>query len=464
MQAHTSLRQDRRPRVLAHVDMDAYFVEVELLERPELRGRRLIVAQDSGRSVVLSASYQARADGVRSAMPLAQARHLSPQALVLPPHPARYRQMSERIMEYFSTVTDSVEQVSVDEAFLDLTGARRRLGTPEEMGARIRREVRQAFGLPCTVGIADRKFIAKIASTRAKPDGLLVVPPARRLQFLHSLPVRALWGVGGRTSSVLEELGITTVRQLAETPEELLRRRLGVAGAQLRRLAWGEDDRGVLTHREEKSIGAEETFAEDVSSTDTLHEEILRLSHRIAARLRAAGLSAQGVSLKLRYRDFETLTRSTTLTHPTQSALTIRSRAGVLLDRLGTRTQPVRLIGVRAERLSSEGGALQLSFDRAETNWIEAENALDAVARRFPCASVGPASLLRPGSEVAAEATEEGEDPCGAEEESAERTSGAAAGGRARSGLSGAGPSEPSRGGRGEADIRGESSSDLDGT
>lgn len=408
MQAQRTRQPERTPRVLAHVDMDAYFVEVELLDRPELRGRKLIVAQDSGRSVVLSASYEARADGVRSAMPLARARQLSPQALVLAPHQSRYREISQEIMTYFSTVTDTVEQLSVDEAFLDLTGARRRLGSPAEIGARIRREIREIFGLPCTVGIADRKFIAKIASTRAKPDGMLVVPPARRLEFLHSLPVRALWGVGGRTAEVLEGLGVTTVRQLAETPEDLLRRRLGVAGAQLRRLAWGDDEREVETQREEKSIGAEETFAEDVSSTETLHEEILRLSHRIAARLRAAGLSAQGVSLKLRYRDFETLTRSTTLTHPTQSALTIRTRAAGLLDRLGARPQPVRLIGVRAERLSREGGALQLSFDRAETNWIDAENVLDAVARRFPGAAVGPASLLRPEGHGSEEGTSQG--------------------------------------------------------
>ncbi|GAA1170885.1 DNA polymerase IV [Nesterenkonia xinjiangensis] len=395
MHEGTPSRQDRRPRILAHVDMDAYFVEVELLERPELRGRKLIVAQDSGRSVVLSASYEARADGVRSAMPLGRARQLSPRALILPPHPLRYREFSLRIMEYFGTVTDAVEQLSVDEAFLDLTGARRRLGTPEEIGRTIRREVREQFGLPCTVGIADRKFIAKIASTRAKPDGLLVVPPSQRLDFLHSLPVRALWGVGGTTAAALEQLGISTVRQLAETPEDLLRRRFGVTGSHLRRLAWGDDERTVQPHREEKSIGAEETFAQDVSSTAELHEEILRLSHRIAARLRAAGMSAQGISLKLRYRDFETLTRSATLTHPTQSALTIRSRAAVLLDRLGPRAQPVRLIGIRAERLHHDGGALQLSFDRAETNWIDAENVLDAVARRFPSAAVGPASLLR---------------------------------------------------------------------
>lgn len=381
-------------RVIAHVDMDAYFVEVELLERPELRGRKLIVAQESGRSVVLSASYEARADGVRSAMPLARARRLSPEALVLPPHQGRYREISASIMAFFGEVTDAVEQLSVDEAFLDITGARRRLGDPEEIGRHLRAETRARFGLPCSVGIADRKFIAKIASTRAKPDGLLLVPPRRRLAFLHSLPVRALWGVGAKTAEALERLGITTVEQLAETPAEMLRARFGAIGDQLHALARGEDDRGVQTSREEKSLGAEETFAEDVDSRQELLAELLRLSHRVASRLRAGGHAAGRVGLKLRYRDFETLTRSVTLRHSTQSALVLHRQAAGLLDGLGVLAQPVRLIGLRAEALSGDDAGLQLSFDRTETNWIDAEEALDAVAARYP-GGVAPASLLR---------------------------------------------------------------------
>lgn len=390
-------------RVLAHADMDAYYVEVELLRRPELRGRKIIVAQDSRRSVVLSASYEARADGVRSAMPLSQARQLSPHALVLEPTMHRYREISAQIMAYFATLTDRVEQLSVDEAFLDLTGAQRRLGSPEQIGHMIRRDIREQFGLPVTVGIADRKFIAKIASTRAKPDGLLLVPPPRRVEFLHTLPVRALWGVGAKTAAALEGLGITTVEQLAHTPADALRRRFGVHGEQLHRLAWGEDGRDVEIERAEKSIGAEETFAEDIEAEKVLREELLRLSHKVAGRLRASSVTAQGVALKLRYRDFETRTRSATLRHPTHSGLTLYSTAVSLLERMGERPQPVRLIGVRAERLQQDAGALQLSFDRTETNWVDAENAVDAVARRFPGASVAPASLLsrepRPGIE-----------------------------------------------------------------
>ncbi len=228
----------------------------------------------------------------------------------------------------------------MDEAFLDLTGARRRLGPPERIGTMIRKDIRERFGLPVTVGIADRKFIAKIASTRAKPDGLLLVPPHRRIGFLHSLPVRALWGVGGKTAAALEEFGITTVEQLAHTPVEALRRRLGVNGEHLHRLSWGQDDRGVETERIEKSIGAEETFAEDVYSEKALREELLRLSHKVAGRMRQAGVTAQGVALKLRYRDFETHTRSATLTHPTHSALALYAKAVALLERMGERPQP----------------------------------------------------------------------------------------------------------------------------
>ncbi|WP_044492993.1 DNA polymerase IV [Nesterenkonia massiliensis] len=382
-----------RPRIIAHVDMDAFYVEAELLNKPELRGRKIIVAGE-GRSVVLSASYEARADGVRSAMPLSRALQLSPHATVLPPQMHRYRELSVGIMAYFDTITDTKEQLSVDEAFLDLTGARRRLGQPQQIGERIRADIRAQFGLPATVGIADRKFIAKIASTRAKPDGLLLVPPAQRLRFLHSLKVEALWGVGDKTAQALHAQGIHTVEQLAQTPRESLKRRFGVTGEHLHDLAWGNDPREVVPQREEKSIGAEETFARDIDSDAELTRELLRLGHRVAARLRQAQLNARGVSLKLRYQDFSTLTRSATLEHPTQSAQVLTQTAVRLLQGLGERPQPVRLIGLRAERLQRDDGALQLSFDTRAAEWLDAERAIDAVAQRFPDLPVAPASLL----------------------------------------------------------------------
>lgn len=375
--------------------MDAFYVEAELLEAPELRGRKIIVAGE-GRSVVLSASYQARADGVSSAMPLSRARRLSPEAVVLPPQMHRYRKLSADIMNYFDTLTHRKEQLSVDEAFLDLSGARRRLGEPWQMGQLIRAQIREKVGLPATVGIADRKFIAKIASTRAKPDGLLVVPPARRLEFLHSLEAKQLWGVGAKTVQVLASMGLRMVKDIAETPKEALAHRLGAVGAHLHDLAWGIDPREVEPQRVEKSIGAEETFAEDLTEDSELNKELLRLAHKVAARLRAAGLSASGVSLKLRWRDFSVLTRSATLTHPTQSAPDLYRQAVRLLQNLGPRRQPVRLIGIRAERLSGADGSLQLSFDAQEDEWLSAQRTADAVAGKFPSASLRPATLLEP--------------------------------------------------------------------
>jgi DNA polymerase IV len=375
--------------------MDAFYVEAELLDKPELRGRKVIVAGE-GRSVVLSASYPARADGVRSAMPLTRACRLSPESVVLPPQMHRYRRLSAEIMGYFDSLTHRKEQLSVDEAFLDLTGSRRRLGAPEEMGQLIRSGLRERVGLPASVGIADRKFISKIASTRAKPDGLLVVPPHRRLEFLHSLEANQLWGVGEKTAEVLAHMGLRTVRQIAETPRDVLVHRFGAVGNHLHDLAWGTDPRQVEPHRSEKSIGAEETFEADLSNDAELKRELLRLAHRVAARLRAAGLSASGVSLKLRWRDFSSLTRSASLPHPTQSAPELHRHSVRLMAGLGPRKQPVRLIGIRAERLTGADGSLQLSFDAHDDDWQAAQRALDDVAGKFPQAALRPATLLDP--------------------------------------------------------------------
>lgn len=375
--------------------MDAFYVEAELLDAPQLRGRKIIVAGE-GRSVVLSASYQARADGVSSAMPLSRARRLSPEAVVLPPQMHRYRELSAQIMNYFDTLTHRKEQLSVDEAFLDLSGARRRLGEPWQMGQLIRDQIREKVGLPATVGIADRKFIAKIASTRAKPDGLMVVPPARRLEFLHSLEAKQLWGVGGKTAQVLASMGLHTVKDIAQTPQGVLTHRLGAVGSHLYDLAWGIDPREVEPQRVEKSIGAEETFAEDLTEESALTKELLRLAHKVATRLRAAGLSASGVSLKLRWKDFSVVTRSATVVHPTQSAPEIYRQSLHLLESLSPRRQPVRLMGIRAERLSGEDGSLQLSFDAQEDEWLSAQRTVDAVAEKFPGASLRPATLLEP--------------------------------------------------------------------
>ncbi|TDK24267.1 DNA polymerase IV [Arthrobacter crusticola] len=383
--------------------MDAFYVSVELMSRPELRGVPVIVGSPSGRSVVLSASYEARRFGVRSAMPMAVAMRRCPSAVVLEPHHDRYAEVSAAVMEIFRSVTPLVEQLSVDEAFLDVAGATRRLGHPREIGEQIRAEISRSLGITASVGAATTKFVAKIASTQAKPNGLLLVPGSDTVSFLHAQPVSVLWGVGAKTQETLARLGIRTVEDLASTPVSALTKLLGTSGRHVHELAWGRDPRKVVVSRAEKSIGAEETFAQDVTDTAVLHRELLRLAHRTATRLRAAGLSAQGVSLKLRYADFSTLTRSKKLAEPVDSAHALYGAATALLSALGERPLAVRLIGLRAEQLGSGGaGAHQMTIDRQDDNWRTAEVALDAVNRKFGAAGVRPAGLLGPPAPRAA--------------------------------------------------------------
>ncbi len=378
--------------------MDAFFVSVELLDAPHFRGVPVIVGSDSSRSVVLSGSYEARAFGIKSAMPMAVARRLCPQAVIIEPHQDKYRQMSGRVMEIFAQVTDLVEPLSVDEAFLDVKGAIRRLGPPEEIGQLIRQRVESELGITASVGIASSKFVAKIASTRAKPDGLLVIPKDETLPYLHSLPVSALWGVGAKTGQALARLGISTIGDVAQTPAATLKRALGATGEHVDQLAWGHDDRPVTPVRVEKSIGAEETFDVDIDSDQVLRTELLRLSHRTASRLRVAGLQTRSVSIKIRYADFSTLTRYKKLPEPSDGAQLIYAAAESLLTALGPRPMSVRLVGMRAESLEeSNGGADQLTIDRRDDNWRAAEAALDKVNRKYGQDNVQPARLLPRG-------------------------------------------------------------------
>ncbi|MFD5278952.1 DNA polymerase IV [Pseudarthrobacter sp. NPDC058362] len=381
-----------------HVDMDAFFVSVELRTRPELRGRPVIVGFPADRSVVLSASYEARAFGVKSAMPMAVAYRLCPQAVVIEPRHSLYYDVSRQLMKIFESVTELVEPLSVDEAFLDVSGALRRLGPPQAIGELIRRRVASELDITASVGIAESKFVAKIASTRCKPDGLLMITPDETVPYLHSLPVGALWGVGARTGEVLARMGIRTVADVAATPVSTLRKILGAAGEHVHNLSWGIDPRAVTPVRTEKSIGAEETFSVDTADDALLHRELLRLSHRTAGRLRAAGMVARTIALKLRFADFSTITRSRTVQTPVDSAQLIYAVAVQLLGSVGERSQTVRLVGVRAEQLEeSATTSLQLSFDRRDENWRAAEKALDQVTRKFGSKSVLPARLMEPG-------------------------------------------------------------------
>jgi len=379
-----------------HVDMDAFYASVELIGRPELRGLPVIVSGGGTRGVVLSATYEARRFGVHSAMPMGRARRLCPQGVVIEPDHHRYAEVSRGVMEIFRSITPLVEPLSLDEAFLDVSGAMRRLGSPAAIGGMIRDRVADEQQITCSVGIAVTKFVAKLASARAKPDGLLVVPRDQTVAFLHALPVGALWGVGERTEESLSRLGLVTVADLAHTPVDTLRRALGDAvGSQLHELAWGRDPRPVVPEQAEKSIGAEETFQRDVDDPDVVLRELLRLSERVAARLRATEMVGRTVTIKIRFADFTTITRSRTLTEHTDVARTVFATARALYQALGLDRARLRLVGVRVEGLvPAEAGHHQLALDERPQGWREAERAVDRAGARFGAGAVRPASLV----------------------------------------------------------------------
>lgn len=397
---------------ILHVDMDAFFASVELLERPDARGKPAIVGHAGGRGVVTSATYEARRYGVRSAMPMSQALRLCPNAIILPPHYDRYTEYSRKVMDIFHEVTPLVEPLSIDEAFLDVSGARRLLGTPRRIAELIRSRVREETGLTCSVGVAATKFMAKLASGRAKPDGLLVIPRSETLSFLRPLPVGALWGVGASTQSSLERMGLLTVADLADAPLGVLQKAVGDAsGRRLHELANGRDPRRVVTESREKSIGHENTFGTDVADADQLRRELLRLSGRVGERLRKHDLEARTVAIKVRFSDFRTITRSRTLAEPTNVGRRLFEEAWDVFEALGldVRQTPIRLIGVRAEQLLDAGGDSLALWDPDE-EWRETERTLDAVSARFGRGAIGPASLVR-RSRDADEEEQDGRNP-----------------------------------------------------
>lgn len=383
---------------ILHVDMDAFFVSVELLSRPELRGKPVLVGGTAGRGVVSAASYEARRYGVNSAMPMSIALQRCPNAVVLRGDYASYSRYSKQVMGIFESITPLVEPLSIDEAFLDVSGARRLHGSPAEIAWTIRDRVQRETGLTCSIGVAASKYVAKVASSRAKPDGMLVVPAAETVSFLHPLPVSALWGVGRVTEESLLRLGLRTVGDVAAMPPDALERAVGPSlAARLTRLANGIDARDVETARSEKSIGHETTFEHDLTDPEQIRRELLRLSDDVAVRLRRAGLVGRTVVLKLRYGDFTTVTRSRTLGEPTDVARRIYDEAQAALPELLGAGARIRLIGVRAEHLRPSGGGAML-WDPDE-EWREAERAIDEVTARFGRGAVRPAALVRRGGD-----------------------------------------------------------------
>ncbi|MEO5610104.1 MAG: DNA polymerase IV [Ornithinibacter sp.] len=378
-----------------HVDMDAFYANATLLSHPDLVGTPVIIG-GGNRGVVLSATYEARRFGVASAMPMARARRLCPQATVLAPEHSVYAAISAAVMETFRAVTPVIEPLSLDEAFLDVSGALRRLGPPAAIGQQIRDTVHDEQGITCSVGVASTKFVAKLASGLAKPDGMLIVPREEVVPFVQQLPVGALWGVGERTEEALVRLGLRTVADIAHTPVKTLVRALGDAtGTHLHELSWGRDPRRVEREQREKSIGSDETFEFDIDDAQEIHRHLLALSERTAARMRAAGLTGRTVTLRVRFSDFTTITRSRTLREPTDSGRAIHEAAVGLFDALGLQRARIRLVGVRLDKLvETRVAPIQGVIGEPEHGWRDADKAVDRARARFGSGSIRPASLI----------------------------------------------------------------------
>jgi len=406
------MSESGQQRVILHVDMDAFYVSVELLRRPELVGLPVVVGGDGSRGVVAAASYEARRHGVHSAMASVTARRRCPSAVFLPADHQRYAEVSAEVREVFDSVTPLVEPLALDEAFLDVTGVRSLLGEPSEIAETVRRRVADRVGLSCSVGVASNKFVAKLASVEAKPiadrdgvragPGVVVVEPGMEAAFVATLPVERLWGVGPKTLARLHDIGIRRVPDIVAAPDGLLEGRLGASAAtHLRRLALGIDDRPVETDRGAKSIGQEETFGSDISDLDVARAEMIRLADSVASRLRGSTVAARTVTLKAKFADFDTVTRSVTAGEPLDTAGEIIERLEPALRELIARG-PVRLLGVSASNLVEPARQLDLWSQATTGDGLGSEahdgadRALDEIRARFGRFSIGRASGLRP--------------------------------------------------------------------
>jgi len=387
---------DDKDCTVLHVDMDAFYASASLIDRPELRDRPVVIGGGL-RSVVLSATYPARAHGIRSGMPMAKAQRLCPQAVVVPPDYDLYSRISDAVMAVFAEVTPLVEPVSMEEAFLDVSAAGRRAGSPSLIAQWIRDTVVDEQQITCSVGGAPTKVVAKMASRHAKPDGMLMVPGRRVLAFLHPLPVGAIWGVGESTEAGLRRLGLQTVGDIAHLPRATLRRAFGTATADhLHAIAWGHDPSTVTPARVEHSIGHSETFGHDIDDPVLIHRQLLHLSDRVAARMRHAGMLGRTVVLTVRFSDFTTITRSRTVRDSTDVGRDVYSTARALYDALGLQRARIRMVGVRVEGLTpAERTPVQGRLDEPERGWRDAERAVDKATARFGSGVVRPASLVR---------------------------------------------------------------------
>ncbi|KPK27390.1 MAG: hypothetical protein AMK69_10550 [Nitrospira bacterium SG8_3] len=386
------------PKAILHLDIDAFYPSVEVLDNLELKGKAVIVGGPRARGVVSSASYEARQFGVHSAQPMATAMRLCPKGIFLPVRMARYKEVSRQVFKIFHLFTPLVEPVSIDEAFLDVTGSTWLFGAPEEIAATIKGMVHEETGLTVSAGLAPSKFVAKIASDLDKPDGLTVVWSDQVQAFLDALPIDKMWGVGKQTQVRLHGLGIRTIGDLSRFPPEVLEKQFGKHGTKMHQLALGIDERAVFPWSEAKSVGHEETFSRDILERDGARKEILSLAEKVARRMRQEGVSGRTITLKVKYKDFVQVTRSTTLPVLTSDGHTLFSNACGLMDKTDVGRRPVRLLGVSVSQLSHcSVSAEQLSlFGEGETSSKRKDlnAALDSVSERFGEDALRPATLL----------------------------------------------------------------------
>ena len=389
---------------ILHVDMDAFFASVEERDNPALKGKAVVVGTGV-RGVVSAANYEARKFGIHAAMPVGRAKRLAPHAIFVPPNMSRYSEVSSHIMEIFRSVTPLVEPLSLDEAFLDVTGAKRLLGDGREIAKQIRAKVEASEGITCSVGIATTKFIAKLASGRCKPNGMLEIAEDRVLEFLHPLPVNAIWGVGPKTNEELQKLGLRTVADIANTPRQTLIRALGeAAGASLYELSWGRDYRDVEPEEVDKSISAAETFDTDTEDQEIVLRELLRLTEKATYRMREKDFSARTISIKVRFADFKTISRSKTVPLAISATHEVFEVVKALFLGLKLDRARIRLVGVSLDGLEDGIDASeQLVLGERENGWRQATAAMDKASARFGQGSVRPARLIDESSDESEE-------------------------------------------------------------
>lgn len=370
-------------RSILHVDMDAFFASVEQLDSPSLRGKPVLVGYDGPRGVVAAASYEARTFGCHSAQPMSVAKRLCPHAAVVPVHFSRYREVSARVFAIFERYTPLVEPLSIDEAFLDLTGGERLQGPAQPLAARLKAEILAQTSLTASIGVAPNKFLAKLASDLRKPDGLTVIRAQDVENVLGPLPITRIWGIGPKTAARIQGLGVKTIGELRRLPPEVLARRIGSDAEHYLRLAAGLDDRPVVSDRQAKSIGQEQTFGQDLIDPDAVRSVLLEQAEQVGTRLRRHAVRARAIVVKIRFGDFQTLTRRTMLPEPTHSTDVLWRAARELFNRWAAKFQPVRLIGVTATALSRDAPQLELFADPDAERRSRVDQAVDKINSRF---------------------------------------------------------------------------------